>query len=167
MKRYLIIGICGVIVVAGIVLVVSIKKSPASALQAGITTTPVPYDPADADTAAPVSVPEGTRIDLNTSGGIVSVKNFFPSANRTVGQSVVVVKETEDYIILYNSDTSFEVRVIRGPNDVSRQSAEQDFLQSLDVTKAQACLLDVSESVADPARGLVKQSLSFCPPRVQ
>jgi hypothetical protein len=125
--------------------------------------------PASTGTAMipPVAAPTGTTFDIGTSGGTVSVNNFYKTTPYiTQDRLTVVVETTAQYeIIYYTGDSSFIITILSVPFDASRQAAEAAFLSSLGISKQDACKLSVYEGVpADVSDQYVGKQfpLSFC-----
>lgn len=117
-------------------------------------------------------VPSGEKVDIGTSRGIVSVKNFYK--NRlplTPDQDSVFFASTEDYNILYFArDSSFSIGLLRKPVQEARGKAEKAFLDALKISKEDACKLDVYLGVPVSVDGDFAgrdYRLSFCPNGVQ
>jgi hypothetical protein len=139
-----------------------VPQSAAEQLVAGLTsgaTSPV---------ASTINIPAGNTITIGTSEGSVTMNNFYRSASYIAQeQKAVVIQQTSTYDIVYNvSDSSFAITVFSVPFEAVRQTAEAAFLNSLGVSRQDACKLMVHENVSG---GVASQyagasfSLSFCP----
>jgi hypothetical protein len=111
--------------------------------------------------------PTGQTISLGTANGTVRVDNFYAASSTQVGEDgTLIIKQTSDYWFSYDpSDSSFWIAISGTPFAAVQQAAEQDFLTTLGVSKADACKLDVSVGVPYSAGNpLDGQSLplSFC-----
>jgi hypothetical protein len=112
------------------------------------------------------SMPPGSTLAIGTARGTVQVKNFYgPNLGIDDGGDLIV-KATADYLIVYDYfDSSFWLAITGKPFTTWQNVAEQDFIQTLGITEADACKLDVTSGViysqGDPNDG---QSfpLSFC-----
>jgi hypothetical protein len=111
--------------------------------------------------------PTGPTFDIGTATGVVTVKNLYaPNAPVNMVQSVVF-KETQDYLMVYDPvDSNFWIAVTV-PNAFStwRPVAEKDFLQTLGISTADACKLDVTEGViyfAGDSNDGLSFPLTFC-----
>jgi hypothetical protein len=112
------------------------------------------------------TVPTGTTLALGTSAGTVNVANFYAANSPVNDGGDIVVKATGDYIIVYDpSNSSFWLAITGTPFAAWATVAEQDFLQTLDVSEADACKLSVTEGViyspGDP-NDAMSFPLSFC-----
>jgi len=113
------------------------------------------------------NAPTSRTMSLGTANGTVQVGNFYAASSTQVGEDgILIVKQTPDYWFTYDpSDSSFWIAISGTPFNTVRQTAEQDFLATLGVSKADACKLDVSVGVPYSAGNpLDGQSLplSFC-----
>jgi hypothetical protein len=111
--------------------------------------------------------PTGSTLAIGTASGVVTINNIYTSDAPVDMVQEVVFRETQDYLMVYDpTDSSFWIAVTV-PNSFStwQPVAEQDFLQTLGVSAANACKLDVVEGViysaGDPNDGL-SFPLSFC-----
>jgi hypothetical protein len=164
-----------IIVITAIVVVVLIafgvfyliQKNGASNTPAQTTGALPPVSTSTPTSSAPLVIPTSTTVTLGTSQGVVTVKNFYQSADFiTQDQQTVAVKDTSDYVIAYNvSDSSFAITLLSTPLETARQAAESAFLSQLGVSQQDACKLTVYEGVpAGVSDQYVGQSfpLSFC-----
>ncbi len=109
------------------------------------------------------------KIEIQTKTGLLPVNNPRANSAATLSPNDVVIKENPDYQILffeYGQEKSFLISITGENLSASREKAEADFLSSLDITKEQACKLNVSLSVSkDIDYSLAGQEfgLSFCP----
>jgi len=112
------------------------------------------------------NISQDPRIIIGTTHGSVSVKNFYIS-NPEVGEAgTVIIEETQNYFIAYDTLSSdFWVAITGTPLATWRQAAEQDFLNILQINKSDACKLNVLQGILnDPNSQLqgIASSLSFC-----
>lgn len=112
--------------------------------------------------------PPGNKFSISTSQGNVEVNNFFSAAK--IIETAVYLKETANYVIIYNSDSGqFLIALYgrtAGENNQDRQNAETDFLNILGVTRTDACKLNVDQEVSnsyDNNLSGTNYQLSFCP----
>lgn len=114
--------------------------------------------------------PVGDVIYINTSLGTVPVKNFYLPGSQVVEGGNIVFKQGGGYWFTYDPvDDGFWIAI----NDVSfeakRQIAEQDFLITLGINRADACKLNVLVGAPyNPQNSLNNKltSISFCLPGV-
>ncbi len=112
------------------------------------------------------SLPTGDTFSIGTSKGVVEIKNFY-AHDPPLGEGYsIMVKETAGYNIIYDrADSSFWLAILKTPFSTWRDAAEQDFLQTLGITKEDACKLYVSVGITyipgDPLNGKMLP-LSFC-----
>jgi hypothetical protein len=119
-----------------------------------------------------LNIPVGDTLVLGTPRGSVTVTNFYKTADRIVGQSEAVLKETGDYIIVYSTiDSNFRIAIVAARNQrAARDAAESEFVRILGVAEKDACMLTVSVSMPYDSGGDIAGGvypLSFCAPGVQ
>lgn len=109
-----------------------------------------------------------TELAIKTTTGSVSINNptTLPG-KKDISGGDVRFKETTSYSINYFPEDSGFIISISSPNiQVARDMAEKDFIQTLDISQADACKLTVSLavpfSVNEKAAG-INYGLSFCP----
>ncbi len=113
------------------------------------------------------SFPSGSTLSIGTAKGAVTVNNFYASSTAVNEVQDVIVKETADYIFVYDpTDSSFWIAVtVPNSFETWRPVAEQDFLRTLDVSSVDACKLTVAEGViysaGDPYDGKALP-MTFC-----
>jgi hypothetical protein len=105
--------------------------------------------------------------------GTVSVKNFYASNPTVIHGGSVVLKQTDNYLLLYdpnddipdNQTGRFWVQIAGSPFERWRQLAEKDLLTILGINQSDACKLDVVVGVVysrgNPLNGK-SFPLSFC-----
>lgn len=115
-----------------------------------VVATPTPY---------PVSAKR-----ITVSG--VEMNDFFASPKRIDSKGDVAFEETQDYQLVYIKPFNyFIVSVLGSPFEEARSKAEIAFLNSLGVSKEDACKLDVvvnTPSFANPDFAGKDYPLSFC-----
>ncbi len=101
---------------------------------------------------------------INISG--VSVNDFTKTSRPIEETTEFYVTEKSNYAIIYDSkDNSFLIGILSSPFETNRQTAEEGFLQTLGITKENACLLTVTESTphfVNPNNAGIIYKLSFC-----
>jgi len=111
--------------------------------------------------------PKESTLTIGTSQGSVVVKNFYLSNPKVDYDGNVLVAETQNYFISYDtSDSSFWIAITSEPFNTWRALAEADFISILGITQRDACKLSVSEGIPyDATNALSGKSfpLSFCP----
>jgi hypothetical protein len=117
---------------------------------------------ATVDDLSPVSQPPtSTTIILGTSGGDVTVNNFYTNAAGAEDEFVILA-QNGNYVIDYDTDNSgFDLDVAQASFDANRLAAETTFLSLLGVSQAAACKLTVAVSEAAASSSL-RLPLSFC-----
>lgn len=103
---------------------------------------------------------------INTPGGAVATNNVYKNSLYPLSENGVAFNDNSDYYAaFYPQDQGFLI-VLQNPDiKTARTKAEAEFIQTLGITKEQACLLKVSITV--PA-GISEQysgkvyGLSFC-----
>jgi hypothetical protein len=94
------------------------------------------------------NLPTSTTIVIGTAKGGVSVKNFYLANPPTDSDGDVVLKQTQNYVIVYNPlDSSFWLGITGSPFATWQNTAEQDFLTTLGISQSDACKLDVTSGV--------------------
>lgn len=86
------------------------------------------------------------KIDLNTTVGKISIQNPEKIAEETLGQKDFILRETQNYSILYSNYTegpSFMISILGDNPENTKKIAESDFLKILEITQEQACSLNV------------------------
>lgn len=121
--------------------------------------TPTPFPTIHFDLP---EIPDTEKIEI--SG--VEVKNFYKGAVN-IGQigEALIVNKVEYTITYYPLDNAFLIVILRWPFEEIREKAEQDFLESLSLTKNQACKLAVyitTPRYANPGYEGKNWPLSFC-----
>ncbi len=114
--------------------------------------------------------PTSSALTLGTAKGNVTMNNFYKSADYITEdrQTVEIQQQTSTYSIVYNvSDSSFIITILSMPFETTREAAEAVFLNSLGISRQDACKLNVSEGVpafvSDSDQYIGKSfSLSFC-----
>jgi hypothetical protein len=94
------------------------------------------------------SAPTGTYLELGTSQGIVQVNNFYLANPPVVDGGDIVIKQTPNYVIVYDPlESTFWLGITGSPFVTWQSTAQQDFLTTLGVSEADACKLDVTSGV--------------------
>lgn len=113
--------------------------------------------------------PQGDQFSITTGQGNVMVNNFFNSAEKIIETSVYL-KDSQNYVIIYNSGTKQFLIVLYGmtvdENYNFRQTAEADFVKILGINQSDACKLPVDLEVSkshDSNLSGTNYNLSFCP----
>lgn len=105
---------------------------------------------------------------IDTEKGPVQVANPRRSAAKIITPSDVVMKENSDYVISffdYSGEKSFLISIMGTDISSAREKAENDFMQSLQITREQACQLKVALFVSaesSPETAGEDFGLSFC-----
>lgn len=111
---------------------------------------------------------ETTSFVVDTEKGPVQVANPRRNAAKIITPSDVVMKENSDYVISffdYSGEKSFLISILSTDVNSAREKAENDFIQSLQITRAQACQLKVALFVSaesSPATAGEDFGISFC-----
>lgn len=105
---------------------------------------------------------------IKTGAGDVPVKDFYKSSVQVDPQRKdALVKRTQDYDIVYFAkDQSFLITLSRQPVKEARNQAELDLLETLGISKDEACKLKVSLKIPfDIDNNLAGKDfhLRFCP----
>ena len=137
-----------------------VPVSVAEQLVAGLTNGTLPTP-----TAPPITIPVGDTITIGTSGGSVTMNNFYKSADYIdQDQRAVVVQQASTYnIVYYISNSGFTLTILGAPSQADRQMAEAAFLASLGISQQDACKLSVYENFpGNLSIAPRQQNLSFC-----
>ena len=116
------------------------------------------------------SVPAGDALIIGTARGAVSVKNFYASAAGATEQFIVMKKNGSEEITYDTYTSGFSVFISAAPFEANRAAAESNFLEILEITKVDACKLNVWVGVpvsVDPAFAGRNLGLSFCAGMIQ
>ena len=134
----------------------SVSNIPGTMAQTG--TLPAAIIPSGAET--------GPSLVIGTSQGSVSINNFYLTNPADGGDGTLIIKQTGDYMLTYNPRTSeFWIAITGMPFATQQIAAEQDFLATLGISKADACKLSVTSGIIyTPGNPLDGESfpLSFC-----
>lgn len=174
MKKIIISAIILMVILAiigGLYLALSAKNKTAANIETTSTGQAGSLPTTQVATTTPASqaypnLPTGPELSIGTAQGTVSVNNFY-AANPPVGDyGTIIIKQTENYLITYDSQTSeFWLAITGTPFATWQTTAEQDFLATLGISKADACKLSVTSGViyspGDPNDGK-SFPLSFC-----
>jgi hypothetical protein len=141
----IIIAIIVIILVAGVIIFWFLRSSQ-SASQ--ITTS----GNAGSETSVPISgapaslqVPTSSIIQMEGAGGTVMVNNFYKNVI-AYEDEFLILAQTSDYEITYDTvQNQFYIEVF-GTSDASRSAGEQNLLSILGVSQSDACRLNVGES---------------------
>ncbi len=111
-------------------------------------------------------VPSGDTLAIGSSGGSITVKNFYRGALGVIEESEVVMDRTDAYELDYSrADSSFAATLLRGPVAQTRAEAEARLLDILGISRSDACRLSVSVVIpvsVDASLGGRSYPLSFC-----
>jgi hypothetical protein len=119
--------------------------------------------------ASPIAAPpiSGPTLTVPAKGGSLPVSDFTKHPTSRVLGDTTVIKQNDNYSIVYFSvDQSFLITILAEPVQANREAAEQEFLNNLQISQADACKLTVSLAVpAGVSEALAGQNygLSFCP----
>jgi len=110
--------------------------------------------------------PTGAQFSIGTPQGTVTVNNFYLANPPVVEGGTIIIKQAQNYAITYDPATSeFWLAITGTPFTTARAAAEQDFLATLGISKADACKLSVTSGIVyspgDPNDGK-SFPLSFC-----
>ena len=110
--------------------------------------------------------PDGPYLSIGTTAGTVQINNFYLTNPPIDDGGDIVIKQTDSYTISYDpTDSSFWIGISAVPFMTWQPVAEQDFLTTLGVSKADACKLKVTSgaiySLGNPFDG-ASLPLSFC-----
>lgn len=115
---------------------------------------------------SPTSIPLPTRILPKITISEIQVNDFFKQAQKTNISGDVAFGENEKYRIVYlKKFNQFLINILSSPFPRIRMEAENAFIETLGITKDQACMLNVSVGTpysVNPEYSGIKYSLSFC-----
>ena len=110
--------------------------------------------------------PTENLISIGTSRGVVQVRNFYTLGEETEEASSIVVRSGPTYSIIYDTLlSSFWIALQPESFETERGQAEQEFLNTLEISREDACKLDVSVGVfytSGDSRSGRNYPLSFC-----
>jgi hypothetical protein len=143
-------------------------SSPAPASEPNNPVLPASDISDEAGTASEIlgTIPTGPTLVLGTASGNVTVNNFYEADPPDTFDGVLILKLTQNYLIVYDpSDSSFWLAVTGTPFTTWQTAAEQDLLSTLGIGESDACKLSVTAGViygpGNPENG-VSLPLSFC-----
>ena len=94
------------------------------------------------------------------------IKNVYKNAIDINDVGDVVFSETDSSQLVYHpKDNFFLISILDSPFESARLAAEQQFLQSLEISESEACKLNVSVTTprfANPEEAGRNYKLSFC-----
>ncbi len=161
MRNYIIIGLI-VLLVVGVGVVLIFQKNPTAQppTSGGTGTLPVVN-------SSTTVFPTGTTMTIGTPQGSVVVNNIYINPSYiTSDKETVVFKAASAYNLVYNvNDSTFEIALLAKPLDAARAAAEAALLSRLNISKSDACKLNVWEAVpvsVDPNYAGQNLGLSFC-----
>lgn len=104
---------------------------------------------------------------INTSGGTITTNNVYKNSLYPLSKNGVAFHDNSDYYAaFYPEDQGFLIVLQNSDIKLVRNKAEAEFIQTLGITKEQACLLKVSitipADISEQYSGKV-YGLSFCP----
>lgn len=111
--------------------------------------------------------PDAPKMSIPTEKETVDVNNLYSDPVYKLPDGTVTFIETSDYTMaFFPKDKSFTIAILSSDLTATRNKAENDFLQTLNITKDQACELTVTLGV--PYKISAENSglnfgLSFCP----
>jgi len=115
----------------------------------------------------PFIKPETERFDIKTNAGVVSIVNVYKKSVGDGGFNGTIFKDNDLYFMAYYPSPEGFIISIRSANaEKIRMVAEKDFIETLKISKTDACKLNVSLSVPMSIdENLAGQDfgLSFCP----
>lgn len=117
--------------------------------------------PARASSSSPSiddTFPTGDTLNIGTTSGVVSVKNFYKTLIDTEEGSAIM-KENDNYEIFYDRNTS-QFYIFMPSGSSARPQAESDLLSILGIGQQDACKLSVSVIYAGQENN--PAGLSFC-----
>lgn len=161
MKKFFYI-ISGVLVVISIILIVFYKNKTAApqGSQPATTTVQVPSLPSESELA------KQGKTGIAVKEGLVVINNPYKNATTVVSGNAEVQK-TPNYEIVYLAGSkSFVISLSGSDLADSRSQAEQAFLDSLGISKTDACKITVSLGIAPEVNKTAagkNYGLSFCP----
>lgn len=98
------------------------------------------------------AIPEGETIEIQGTGGIVTVKNFYPNSRQVLASNVIVTSTLEYEISYERKSSKFTLLLLPDSNATYRtyrEQAEALLLETLGITKGDACKLTVSVEVPE------------------
>jgi hypothetical protein len=111
--------------------------------------------------------PDEDKMTLNTKGGYVEIKNLYKNPVEKLSNDGVAVRMTPEYhIYFYPQNQGFLLTIVDPDIWSARNKLESDFLQALEITKDQACQLNVDLGIPasySPQAAGINYGLSFCP----
>lgn len=119
---------------------------------------------------ATFQIPAGETVQIGTPRGTVVVKNFYKNVVAT-DEEFFILQKIGNYVISYDTmHGNFTVEILGAPVNETRKAAEENLLNLLDITRADACKLKVIEGISrELDKNLADKSypLSFCASVIQ
>ena len=107
------------------------------------------------------------KMTLSTVNGDIKINNLYKNPVATLYHNGVLFQQTPDFeMSFYPDDQGFIISLLNPDLQKARNEAEKAFLETLGISKEQACLLKISLGVtADISEKAAGQNygLSFCP----
>ncbi len=110
--------------------------------------------------------PQGSKLPVQGKQQDVQIRNIFQNPLEQTKDVLVIAQKLEYKIVYFKADETFLISLERSPLKQSQSLAESEFLTTLQITKEQACNLNVTVSVskeADLQKAGQNFALSFCP----
>jgi hypothetical protein len=111
---------------------------------------------------------EQDRMTIPTKNGNVSTKNIYKSLPSSSTQNGVTMRDNSNYHMAFypTPQPGFVITIMNPSIQKTRDTAEKDFLEILDIPQEDACKLSVSLAVPftiNEAASGIDYGLSFCP----
>lgn len=157
----IILIVVAVVIVVGTAVVFLMQSSPANQSISGTggdaVSGPLPGSPVT------LTIPSGDTIQLGTSEGTVTVKNFYKNIVEHEDEFIVLEKKT-DYEITYDTvRSSFYIQILSSAVAMAQRESEAAILGMLGINQADACRLNIMEGFpANSSYGSKPAKLSFC-----
>lgn len=107
------------------------------------------------------------KMTISAGGSDIKINNLYKNPVSILNHSGVLFQQTSDFeMLFYSSDQGFIVSLLNPDLKKVREEAEKAFLDTLGISKEQACLLKISlGTTADINLEAAGQNygLSFCP----
>jgi len=116
---------------------------------------------------SPFIKPETDRFDVETKDGAVSIVNIYKKSVADASFNGVIFKDNNlYYIAYYPNPEGFIITINNSDIERARAAAEKDFIETLKISKSDACKLNISLAVPMSVRESIAGQnfgLSFCP----
>lgn len=111
------------------------------------------------------------KILISTENKNIYINNIYKNPIIEYPNKDIVFKDSPAYSMFYNNNEQlFNITILDSDIQKARNEAEKEFIKTLDVTKDEACRLNVNLGIpynVNAQKSGINYGLSFCPNGVQ